>query len=131
VRSGSYVSIQAYLQPRTATTERLQALRLGLAKRTGLPTTLGYGPRFLHSTGQLHKGGPDEGVFIQIADRPAADVPASPGTQAFGDLIRAQGLGDIAALRQRGRPAMRIEIAGDADAGLAEIVALIGTQEAG
>lgn len=109
-KPGSYIALQAYLPRDQETTQTLEGLRLGLIRRTGLPTTIGYGPRFLHSTGQLHKGGPDKGIFIQILDRPARDLAIPSGTYTFADLIRAQALGDAAALAQLGRPVARIEV---------------------
>lgn len=128
-RPGSYVSLQAYLQPCSETTDLLKTLRLRLSQRTGLPTTLGYGPRFLHSTGQLHKGGPATGVFIQIVDTPP-DGPRTPSAAyTFADLIGAQSLGDLAALRQRARPVVRLEIAGEVGPRLAGITALIAALE--
>ncbi len=73
-------------------------------------TTVGYGPRFLHSTGQLHKGGPDTGVFIQVVDDDEIDldIPGKPYT--FGALMRAQALGDLASLRAHGRRAARVTL---------------------
>jgi transaldolase/glucose-6-phosphate isomerase len=105
---GDYLCLQAYLAPGAETTARLQAARAALGDRTGLPTTLGYGPRFLHSTGQLNKGGPNTAVCVQIVDEPAGDLPIPEAPYTFAGLIRAQGLGDLGALRQRGRRVIRL-----------------------
>jgi transaldolase/glucose-6-phosphate isomerase len=75
---------------------------------------LGYGPRFLHSTGQLHKGGPNTGLFLQLIDEPVDDLAVPDAAFSFGDLIRAQALGDFQALQQRGRRVLRINLGQDA-----------------
>jgi transaldolase/glucose-6-phosphate isomerase len=115
---GSYVGIHAYLPPRPGTDEALNRLQAGLRDRTRCATTLGHGPRFLHSTGQLHKGGPDTGRFLQIVDEPAEDLAVPETDYTFGTLIRAQADGDRAALRQRGRRVLRVQLGRDAQAGL-------------
>jgi hypothetical protein len=110
VNPGDYIAIQAYL-PRTDGVEtELQAARLKLRGRYQVATTVGYGPRFLHSTGQLHKGGRNNGVFIQVVgeDPVDLDVPGKPFT--FGDLKRAQALGDLESLRGRGRRVTRVTL---------------------
>ncbi|UCG51169.1 MAG: bifunctional transaldolase/phosoglucose isomerase [Candidatus Latescibacterota bacterium] len=105
-----YLGIHAYLVPTDTTTAALQEFRVALRNRTCLATTLGYGPRFLHSTGQLHKGGPNNGLFLQIVDEPT-DLLDIPGAEhSFGELIRAQALGDAGALQQRGRRIIRINL---------------------
>ncbi len=107
-----YLAIQAFLPPRTETSLSLEGLRLDLLEKTRLATTFGYGPRFLHSTGQLHKGGPDEGLFLQLVDEPGFDL-AVPGTDfTFGGLVRAQALGDYLALRKKGRRVLRVGMKG-------------------
>jgi transaldolase/glucose-6-phosphate isomerase len=109
-RPGDYLGVHAYLPPAAATTETLRGLQGALRDGTRLATTLGYGPRFLHSTGQLHKGGPDKGRFLQIVDEPTEDM-AVPETQyTFGELIRAQAEGDRQALEQRGRKVLRVQL---------------------
>jgi glucose-6-phosphate isomerase len=106
-----YVAIQAYV-PRDAEHEtHLQDARLRIRDRLRVATTLGFGPRFLHSTGQLHKGGPNSVVAIQVVDPPATDL-AIPGRDVtFGRLLAAQADGDLAALRARGRRAVRVDLA--------------------
>jgi len=71
-------------------------------------TTLGFGPRFLHSTGQLHKGGPPSGVFLQITAEPRRDLPIPGWEETFGTLVAAQALGDLESLQRRGRRALRL-----------------------
>ncbi len=109
-RPGDYVAINAYL-PRTAEMEAvLTELRLGVRARTGCATTVGFGPRFLHSTGQLHKGGPDTGLFLQITADPVEDVEIPGQGLTFGVLQRCQALGDYEALLARGRRVLRLHL---------------------
>jgi transaldolase/glucose-6-phosphate isomerase len=108
-----YLGVQAYLPPTDANTAALGRLVEALRSETGLATTLGYGPRFLHSTGQLHKGGPAGGRFLQIVDTPGDD-PAVPETDyTFGELIEAQAVGDHQALEDAGRPVLRVRVGAD------------------
>jgi hypothetical protein len=109
IKPGDYLALMAYLPPTPEYDRRLEAVRLKLRDRLAVATTLGYGPRFLHSTGQLHKGGPPVGHFIQITEQALPDlaIPDKPFT--FGELEAAQAEGDLVALRKRGRPALRLE----------------------
>jgi len=113
---GAYIALQAYVQPTADMDAALTALRTRLRDRTELATTLGYGPRFLHSTGQLHKGDAGKGLFIQFtADMPRdADIPDEAGssnsTISFGTLKIAQTLGDRQALLDGGRRVLRIDL---------------------
>ncbi|MDI6772892.1 MAG: hypothetical protein QME77_09950 [bacterium] len=125
LRPGDYVGLQAYLAPDEATTAALAGLRDAVSERWGVATTLGYGPRFLHSTGQLHKGGPDTGVFMQIIDDPGEDLDVPEAGHTFGGLIRAQALGDLQALRQRGRRVVRVDLGRDVAGGLARLADLL------
>src|SRR5438128_927812 len=109
VRPGDYFALMAYLPPTPQNDRRLAAARGRLRDRLKVATTLGYGPRFLHSTGQLHKGGPPIGHFLQITERPDQDIPVPGMPYAFGQLEAAQAEGDLRALRARGRPAVRID----------------------
>jgi transaldolase/glucose-6-phosphate isomerase len=110
VRPGlDYVAILAYLPMDPDTVDRLQAIRAAIGERTGAATTLGFGPRFLHSTGQLHKGGPDTGVFLQLTADPSKDLPIPGWSESFGTLVAAQALGDLASLQKRGRRAIRLD----------------------
>ncbi|HSH21552.1 MAG TPA: hypothetical protein VK992_02895, partial [Candidatus Caenarcaniphilales bacterium] len=121
VRPAGYVSVQAYI---AATPERDAALReiqRLLRDRTGRATTVGYGPRYLHSTGQLHKGGPPVGCFLQlVADHPA-DLPIPGSHETFGTLIDAQALGDFTSLEGHELPVLRVHLSADPDAGLAAL----------
>lgn len=120
----AYIGLHAYLMPDPLVSEALEALRVALRARFGVATTSGYGPRFLHSTGQLHKGDAGKGRFIQFtADMPQyAGIPDEPGssikTLTFAILKTAQALGDAAALREKGRQVIRVHLGADAAAGL-------------
>jgi transaldolase / glucose-6-phosphate isomerase len=118
VRPRDYIAIQAYLAPDRETTAALAGMRRDLLDRTRVATTCGYGPRFLHSTGQLHKGGPNTGLFLQIVDSPSPDLDVPGAGYTFGQLLRAQGLGDYRALVQKGRRVLRVDLAGDCAGGL-------------
>ncbi|HXQ49395.1 MAG TPA: bifunctional transaldolase/phosoglucose isomerase [Thermoplasmata archaeon] len=120
-RPGDYVGLQAYLAPTTATRNALESLRRRIGERHHVATTLGFGPRFLHSTGQLHKGGPPSGMFLQLVDTPKHDLEV-PGTDyTFGQLLRAQALGDYQALRQKDRRVLRVDLGADIPGGLARL----------
>ncbi len=121
VQPGDYAAIQAYLAPTPDTTAALQEIRLALRYRFGVATTLGYGPRFLHSTGQLHKGGANNGLFLQLIDEPLDDVPVPETDYTFGALISAQALGDYRALVQRQRRVLRVNLGHDVRGGLARL----------
>jgi transaldolase/glucose-6-phosphate isomerase len=106
-RPGDYVAIQAFVDPaREAELEPLAAR----ARETGCVVTVGLGPRFLHSTGQLHKGGPDTGLFVQVLDETGDELPIPSRDFGFGRLIRAQAAGDFAALEERGRRIIRLKL---------------------
>jgi glucose-6-phosphate isomerase len=110
VAPGDYIGLQAYL-PRTAANEsRLRAARLRLRDRFRVATTVGFGPRFLHSTGQLHKGGRNTGVFIQIVDDPSLDLDIPGKEYTFRRLLDAQSAGDLEALRGHGRRVARVRL---------------------
>ncbi len=117
---GDYFALLAYLPADPDTDELLQRLRSVVRDRTGMATTLGYGPRFLHSTGQLHKGGPASGVYLQITADPHRDLPIPGWPESFGTLIAAQAAGDLASLQRRGRRVLRLHVA-DPAAGLARL----------
>lgn len=116
---GDYFGIQAYIAPTDQAHMVLQSLRKELSAKTHCATTLGYGPRFLHSTGQLHKGGPNTGVFLQLVDIPKNDVPVPETDYSFRRLIHAQAIGDYLALKQRNRRVLRVNLGTDTSAGLA------------
>jgi glucose-6-phosphate isomerase len=125
VRSGrDYLAILAYTPMDPDIVEKLQEMRVRLRDATGAATTLGFGPRFLHSTGQLHKGGPDTGVFLQLTARASKDLPIPGWDEAFGTLIAAQALGDLESLQRRERRVLRLDMK-DLDAGLSRLEAMI------
>jgi transaldolase / glucose-6-phosphate isomerase len=107
---GDYVCLQAFVNPTREAEVKLAALAERARQATGCVVTHGFGPRYLHSTGQLHKGGPPTGLYLQIVDDTGADL-AIPGRPfGFGALIRAQAAGDLALLRERGRRVARIHL---------------------
>jgi glucose-6-phosphate isomerase len=119
-RPSDYFALLAYLPADPATLAQLQRVRALVRDGLGLATTLGIGPRFLHSTGQLHKGGPDSGIFLQITGDPRRDLPIPGWPESFGTLIAAQAAGDLAALEKRGRRVLRLHLA-DPGIGLAQL----------
>jgi transaldolase / glucose-6-phosphate isomerase len=105
-----YICVQAFIEPTEDNDRRIDDLVRKLRRRSGLVVTHGYGPRYLHSTGQLHKGGPNTGLFLQVVDDPGEEL-AIPGKPfGFRRLIRAQAAGDYASLEERGRRVARIHI---------------------
>jgi len=121
-----YFAILTYLPPDRGVVELFQRIRARVRDTLGVATTLGFGPRFLHSTGQLHKGGPDSGVFLQITAEPSKDLPIPGWEESFGTLIAAQALGDLASLQQRGRRAMRLHLE-DVDVGLSRLEEMVAS----
>ncbi|MFN2545623.1 MAG: glucose-6-phosphate isomerase [Actinomycetota bacterium] len=107
-RPGEYLAIQAYVHRDDDSKRRLHDVRMRLRDRLRVATTVGFGPRFLHSTGQLHKGGPNTGLFLQVVDEPKEDVEIPGKPYTFGTLIRAQAAGDLMALRDRDRRVVRV-----------------------
>jgi hypothetical protein len=122
--AGEYVALLAYLPSDPDTVAALQRMRGQIRVRLGVATTLGFGPRFLHSTGQLHKGGPVTGRFLQITADPVRDLPIPGWEESFGTLIAAQALGDLASLQKRGRRVVRVHLA-DAASGLRSLETMI------
>lgn len=117
--AGDYIAVQAYVEPNEQTDVALQAFRNYLRDKSGVAVTIGYGPRFLHSTGQLHKGDRGNGLFIQLITAPLRDlpIPDEPGSNetsiTFGALKMAQALGDAQALREAGRRVVRFQLNGN------------------
>jgi hypothetical protein len=120
-RPGDYVALMAYLTENGLNDRMLQDIRTRLRDSLRLATTVGYGPRFLHSTGQLHKGGPNTGLFLQLTVDEAKDAPVPGKPYTFGILRRAQAQGDLQALREHGRRVMRIHLGDDAVEGLTSV----------
>jgi transaldolase/glucose-6-phosphate isomerase len=120
-----YVALLAYIERNSAHIERLQQMRLQVRGKRHVATCAEFGPRFLHSTGQAYKGGPDSGVFLQITSDDAKDL-AVPGQKAsFGVIKAAQARGDFDVLAERGRRALRVHLKGDLRAGLKMLDAAI------
>ncbi|HEY6396292.1 MAG TPA: hypothetical protein VIX82_02445, partial [Solirubrobacteraceae bacterium] len=121
-----YVAIMGYLPPSEELDQAVADLRTTIREVTGGATTFGYGPRFLHSTGQLHKGGPPTGRFLQLVDDPTRDAEIPGADYTFGTLIAAQAAGDLQTLRSHGLPAERVKLDGDPVAGVKALAERIG-----
>ncbi len=117
-REGDYVALMAYIPRSSTTDEILDRVRIRLRDGLKVATTLGYGPRFLHSTGQLHKGGKNNGLFIQITHSPESDSTIPGESYSFGTLIAAQAMGDYQALQERNRRLIRFHLGRDIIPGL-------------
>ncbi len=128
-RPGDYLSLLAWFHRTKARHERLQRLREAVRETTRLASTLGYGPRYLHSTGQLHKGGPDSGLFLQLTSEPDEERPIPDERFGFGVLQRAQAEGDFAALERRDRRVLRIHLGAGVEAGLDALIATVAAGE--
>jgi glucose-6-phosphate isomerase len=116
--AGDYFALLAYLDMSPANQRLLQDIRHLIARRRGVATCLGFGPRFLHSTGQAYKGGPNTGVFLQVTCDDARDIEVPGQKYTFGVVKAAQAAGDLQVLNERGRRAMRVHIGADVAAGL-------------
>ena len=125
IGAGEYVAVLAYIARNDANAAPLQKARLAVRDRRHVATCLEFGPRFLHSTGQAYKGGPDSGVFLQITADDAEDLPIPAHRASFGVVKAAQARGDFGVLLERGRRALRAHIKGDLQAGLAELGAAV------
>ncbi|WP_322517853.1 bifunctional transaldolase/phosoglucose isomerase [Rhodopseudomonas palustris] len=117
-QGGDYVALLAYIERNAAHIDKLQSMRLAVRDARHLATCAEFGPRFLHSTGQAYKGGPDSGVFLQITSDDANDLAVPGQTASFGVIKAAQARGDFDVLTERGRRALRVHIKGDLGAGL-------------
>jgi len=125
IKPGDYFAITAYIPSTEENEAKLNRIRLAVRDAKKVATTVGFGPRFLHSTGQLHKGGPDTGVFLQITASAGSDVPIPGKPYSFGQVISAQAAGDLAALKSRGRRAMHVHLE-EVDSGLHSLEAAAG-----
>ena len=119
---GDYLSIMAYVEETDGVTNAVNMLRQYAMRRHHVATTLGYGPRFLHSTGQLHKGGPNTGLFLQMAADVRSDIPIPGERFGFGTLAAAQAIGDYEALKQAGRRVVRLNLGNDAEAAVLRLL---------
>ncbi len=122
---GDYFALLAYIEQNDAHAEILQSIRQAVRDTRHVATCLGFGPRFLHSTGQVYKGGPNTGVFMQITCDDAADLPIPGSHASFGVVKAAQARGDFAVLAERGRRALRVHLGSDVAAGLRTLEAAI------
>ena len=121
-RSGDYLAIMAYLPDTDAIRETVNRLRQRVMAKYGIATTMGYGPRFLHSTGQLHKGGPGSGIFLQLTQDHRSDITIPGWDLSFGVLADAQALGDLQALDDLGRRTVSVHLGNDPAGGIKRIV---------
>lgn len=110
VQPGDYVSLLVWITPEPALDDALQNVRLAVTAATGAATTVGVGPRYLHSTGQYHKGGPDTGVFVVITGEDATETEIPGAGYSFAVLKRAQALGDVQALAAHSRRVIRLHL---------------------
>jgi hypothetical protein len=130
-RDGAYLAILAFLPKRRAIEDLLSGLAANLRLKTGLPATVGFGPRYLHSTGQLHKGDGNTGLFLMLVPASLKEVaiPDVPGiarpAESFSALFRAQARGDAMALREKGRRVLMIELENPLEASLGRLASLL------
>jgi transaldolase/glucose-6-phosphate isomerase len=117
-KARDYVVVQAYVNPSAESAARLHEISTGIQHRLGAATTLGFGPRFLHSTGQLHKGGPNSVLALQIVDQPIDNLAVPETNYTFDALIKAQAWGDFAAMKQRRRRVLRVNLGSHTASGL-------------
>jgi transaldolase / glucose-6-phosphate isomerase len=125
LKANDYFALLAYLEMNDANEAALQSARHAVRDRKHVATCLGFGPRFLHSTGQAYKGGPNTGVFLQITCDDAIDLPVPGQKYTFGTVKAAQARGDFEVLAERGRRALRVHLGADVVAGLAKLEAVI------
>ena len=125
LQAGTYVSILAYTTPSRSFEAAMRKLRTILVSRHHVTTTFGYGPRYLHSTGQLHKGGPNTGVFLELVDRMTPDLAIPDKPYSFGTLAKAQAAGDVESLQAHHRYAVRVQLGSNQSATVEAIVAAL------
>jgi transaldolase/glucose-6-phosphate isomerase len=125
VGAGDYFAMLSYLPENDESSRVIEAIRLRLRDSLRAATTTGYGPRFLHSTGQLHKGGSENAVFLQITSETTPDIPIPGEMFSFGVLVQAQALGDFQALASRDRRAIRVHLGSDIAGGLKTLLEIV------
>jgi transaldolase / glucose-6-phosphate isomerase len=125
IKAGDYFAVLGYIQMNEAHEKALGQLRMSVRDTKHVATCLGFGPRFLHSTGQAYKGGPNSGVFLQITCDDAVDLPVPDQKYTFGIVKAAQARGDFQVLADRGRRALRVHLGADLQAGLATLAAAV------
>jgi len=118
IHAHDYVALLAYIERNATHIEELQTMRLAVRDKHHVATCAEFGPRFLHSTGQAYKGGPDSGVFLQVTSDDAKDLPVPDQKASFGVIKAAQARGDFDVLTERGRRALRVHLKGDLETGL-------------
>ena len=131
IGAGDYFALLAYLNRNNAHTKILQAIRHQMRDHCKVATCLGFGPRFLHSTGQAYKGGPNTGVFLQITCDEANDLAVPGHKYSFGVVKAAQARGDFAVLAERKRRALRVHLGEDTLAGLKALEAMVSAALSG
>ncbi len=127
IAAPEYVGIHAFLPPSHATNAALEIMRRAIRDHRLVAATSDFGPRFLHSTGQLHKGGPATGRFLQIVDTPMPQLAVPETDYGFGDLITAQAAGDLQALTERGQKVLRVDLGSPGSGGLETLMTALVT----
>jgi hypothetical protein len=122
---GDYLAIQAYLTPNADAWRVLQEIRVALRDRLRIATTVGWGPSHLHSTGQMHKGGPTSGLFVQITGDDREDLAIPGAGYGFSTLKAAQALGDLQSLRDAARRVIRLHLNGKQSQGLQQLLQMV------
>jgi transaldolase/glucose-6-phosphate isomerase len=125
IKPGDYFALLAYIEMNPEHEAALEAIRVRVRDAKRVATCVGFGPRFLHSTGQAYKGGPNSGVFLQITADDAKDLPVPDQKYTFGVVKAAQARGDLEVLEERGRRALRVHLGSDVRAGLAALAAAV------
>jgi transaldolase/glucose-6-phosphate isomerase len=125
IKAGHYFAVLGYIQMNAENEASLQAVRHAVRDQKLVATCLGFGPRFLHSTGQAYKGGPKSGVFLQITCDDSVELPVPGQKFTFGIVKAAQARGDFQVLAERGRRALRVHLGRDLKSGLAALVTAV------
>lgn len=125
ISKGDYFAVLGYIQMNAAHEKSLQTMRHTVRDKKRVATCLGFGPRFLHSTGQAYKGGPNSGVFLQVTCDDALELPVPGQKYTFGVVKAAQARGDFQVLIERGRRALRVHLGSDVNAGLVKLTAAV------
>jgi transaldolase/glucose-6-phosphate isomerase len=131
IAPGDYFALLAYIEMNPEHETAMEALRTRVRDAKRVATCVGFGPRFLHSTGQAYKGGPNSGVFLQITADVTLDLPVPDQTYTFGVVKAAQARGDLQVLEERGRRALRVHLGSDVKAGLVALTAMAEKELAG
>jgi transaldolase/glucose-6-phosphate isomerase len=125
LEAGDYLALLAYVEMNDSHEASLQRLRMSVRAHTRNATCVGFGPRFLHSTGQVHKGGPNTGVFLQITCDDQHDIEVPGRSYTFGAVKAAQARGDLAVLGDRGRRVLKLHLTGNVREGLDRIAEVV------